>query len=76
MVLTITNPLKELDKAADEATSKNYSPKPPAKGNSIAIDNIRQRLEVVYGENATLVTEQQGNRFKTTLTCPAVPKFL
>ena len=76
MVLTITNPLKELDKAADEATSKNYSPKPPAKGNSIAIDNIRQRLEVVYGENATLVTKQQGNRFKTTLTCPAVPKFL
>ena len=76
MVLTITNPLKELDKAADEATSKNYSPKPPAKGNSIAIDNIRQRLEVVYGENATLVTKQRGNRFKTTLTCPAVPKFL
>ena len=76
MVLTITNPLKELDKAADEATSKNYSPKPPAKVNSIAIDNIRQRLEVVYGENATLVTKQQGNRFKTTLTCPAVPKFL
>jgi hypothetical protein len=31
---------------------------------------------VVYGENATLVTKQQGNRFKTTLTCPAVPKFL
>jgi two-component system sensor histidine kinase AlgZ len=76
MVLTMTNPLKELDKAADEATSKNYSPKPPAKGNSIAIDKIRQRLEVVYGENATLVTKQQGNRFKTTLTCPAVPKFL
>jgi two-component system sensor histidine kinase AlgZ len=76
MVLTITNPLKGPDKAADEAASKNYSPKPPAKGNSIAIDNIRRRLEVVYGENATLITKQQGNHFKTTLCCPTVPKFL
>ena len=76
MVLTVTNPLKDPDAATDEAASRNFSPRPPTKGNSIAIDNIRRRLDVVYGENATLITKQQGHHFKTILSCPTVPKFL
>jgi two-component system sensor histidine kinase AlgZ len=76
MTLTITNPIQDPARATTATAPGNYSPKPPSKGNSIAIDNIRRRLDVVYGESATLITKQQGNLFKTTLCCPTVPKFL
>lgn len=76
MLLNITNPLKDPDKTTGAIESSGHSPRAPTKGNSIAIDNIRQRLEVVYGENATLVTKQQGGVFKTTMRCPTVPKLL
>lgn len=76
MLLNITNPLNTADGVSGSADPKNSSPRPNPKGNSIAIDNIRRRLDVVYGENATLVTKQQGNLFKTSLRCPTVPKLL
>lgn len=75
MCLVITNPLA--DGAGQSTASSPTQPKPnnPKRGNSIAIDNIRQRLNVLYGENANLVTKQEGSRFTATLKCPTVPKL-
>lgn len=76
MHLVITNPL--VDQASHSTAASPTQPKPnnPRRGNSIAIDNIRQRLSVVYGENAKLITKQEGSRFTATLKCPTVPKLL
>jgi two-component system sensor histidine kinase AlgZ len=59
--LSIENPL---------APSKAEQPR---SGNRIALDNVRQRLALAYGEQGTLHIEQGGGRFKATLKFPAVP---
>ena len=77
MVLQISNPLQTMTATPSaEGEAGQTAPKPPAKGNSIALDNIRRRLAVVYGENAKLITKKRGSVFETTLRCPTVPKLL
>lgn len=77
MVLQISNPLQSMAATASaEGEFGHTAPKSPAKGNSIALDNIRRRLAVVYGENAKLVTKLRGGVFETTLRCPTVSKLL
>ena len=40
------------------------------EGNRMALNNIRSRLEVLYGKTARLDTQEQDNRFVTTLSYP------
>ena len=72
----ITNPLIDPARSHRDGDGSPGQPKSPHKGNSIAIDNIRQRLSMVYGENANLFTTQEGNQFTTWLNCPTVAKML
>ena len=77
MIARITNPLmQEAPAKLVDGDGSPGRPRPPAKGNHIAIDNIRQRLDVVYGESAKLVTKQGSDRFQTELRCPTVPKII
>lgn len=77
MIARITNPL--MQEAPAKLVDGDVSPgrpRPPTKGNHIAIDNIRQRLDMVYGESAKLVTKQGSDRFQAELWCPTVPKII
>jgi len=40
------------------------------EGNRMALNNIRSRLEVLYGPTATLSTLEENNRFVTSLSYP------
>lgn len=40
------------------------------EGNRMALNNIRSRLEVLYGPTAVLATLEEANRFVTTLSYP------
>jgi two-component system sensor histidine kinase AlgZ len=51
ITITVSNPL------ADESRLR------PSQGHQIALDNIRQRLELVYGDRARLEIEHAADRF-------------
>jgi two-component system sensor histidine kinase AlgZ len=77
MIARITNPLmQEAPAKLVDGDGSPGRPRPPTKGNHIAIDNIRQRLDMVYGESAKLVTKQGSDRFQAELRCPTVPKII
>ena len=40
------------------------------KGHQIALDNIRQRLELAYGERARLEVEEQADEFRVQISFP------
>lgn len=57
LVIHITNPLPKDQYSHDQ-------------GNRMAIDNIRHRLQAVYGERASLVTSIDESTFHTTVSYP------
>ena len=59
----ITNPLSQHDAAQDG-------------GNHMALNNIRSRLNVLYGGRAELVTRNEGDRFVAELSFPKMPQAL
>ena len=75
MIARITNPLmvEEATELIDGDGSPGR-PRQPNKGYHVAIDNIRQRLEIGYGESAKLVTKRDSNSFQVELRCPTVQK--
>jgi two-component system sensor histidine kinase AlgZ len=42
----------------------------PRTGNRLALDNIRQRLELAYGKRGSLTIEQQPDRYRVTVRFP------
>ncbi len=42
----------------------------PRSGNRLALDNIKQRLELAYGGRGSLAVEQQPDRYQVTLRFP------
>ena len=76
MEASIRNPLSTPENTADGGSGGPGSPRLPHEGNNLAIANIRQRLDAVYGENATLITNQKDNQFEVMLICPTVPKMV
>ena len=62
--VSITNPVPDL--------TLRGGPRSATTGNHMALNNIRSRLEVLYGPTARLDTEEQDNRFITTLSYPYV----
>jgi two-component system sensor histidine kinase AlgZ len=57
--LTVSNPVAQ-NPAAGE----------PRSGNRLALDNIRQRLELAHGGRGSLTVEQQPDRYQVTLRFP------
>jgi two-component system sensor histidine kinase AlgZ len=57
--LVVSNPVAQ-DAAAGEQRN----------GNRLALDNIRQRLDLAYGDRGSLVVEQQPDRYRVTLRFP------
>ncbi|MFT4676060.1 MAG: two-component system sensor histidine kinase AlgZ [Patiriisocius sp.] len=57
LVIHITNPLPPDTYAHDQ-------------GNRMAIDNIRHRLQAIYGEQARLITSRDDTTFHTTVSYP------
>jgi len=55
--LTITNPFTQTDKLE-------------SRGNSMALENTRNRLAALYGERAKLTGYVEGNRYVTRLSYP------
>jgi two-component system, LytTR family, sensor histidine kinase AlgZ len=55
LVATISNPVP------DEANTQG-------QGNRMALDNIRRRLEAIYGSGATIVSHKQTGIFTTTIS--------
>ncbi len=46
------------------------------RGNRMALDNIRRRLEAIYGERASVATRQGEQDFKLTISFPSLPTKL
>lgn len=57
VVIEITNPL-----SSEESTHE--------RGNQMALDNIRNRLQAIYGAESSLTTEKTENQFYTRLSYP------
>ena len=57
--LVVTNPV-----------APNAAAGEPRPGNRLALDNIRQRLELAYGGRGSLTVEQQPDRYQVTLRFP------
>jgi two-component system sensor histidine kinase AlgZ len=60
LVITISNPLGD---SADHGASRR-------PGHGMALDNIRRRLELAYGERASLLINQDASHFYAVLTLP------
>ena len=60
--VSITNPIPD-------ASSKEGG-RSATEGNRMALNNIRSRLEVLYGSSAVLSTLEENNRFVTSLSYP------
>lgn len=60
LTITVSNPLPE-------------SGTPRQSGNRIALDNIRQRLELAYGKRARMEVESAADRFRVLIGFPLNP---
>ena len=68
--ITVTNPLPSED--LSQPTGNKY-PTAQGRGNQLAIQNIRSRLDVLYGKRAHLDAYTSGEEFVTRLTLPKTP---
>jgi two-component system sensor histidine kinase AlgZ len=57
--LVVSNPVAERPRAGE-----------PRSGNRLALDNIRQRLDLAYGGRGTLVVDEQPDRYRVTVRFP------
>lgn len=57
--VTISNPLPT-----------TYAEKSNSKGNQMAVNNIRHRLEAIYGDKASLLQQEMQNEYVTVLSFP------
>lgn len=64
LVITVSNPVSE--------TVQNLSK--PAKGHGMALVNIRRRLELAFGERASLLTHNDESHFYAVMTLPIEKK--
>ena len=66
LMLSISNPLMSGSDATNSQSS-TYN-----KGNKMALDNIRQRLKLVYGNNDAFLINDTKENFTVTLSIPLV----
>jgi two-component system, LytTR family, sensor histidine kinase AlgZ len=57
--LIVSNPVAEVAAAGE-----------PRVGNRLALDNIRQRLDLAYGGRGSMTVEQSPGRYQVTVRFP------
>jgi two-component system sensor histidine kinase AlgZ len=66
----VSNPLPAQD--LSQTVDSKY-PSSQSRGNQLAIQNIRSRLDVLYGKRARLKTRVSDHEFVTEITLPKSP---
>jgi two-component system sensor histidine kinase AlgZ len=60
----------EIELVVSNPVATDSAPSEPRTGNRIALDNIRQRLDLAYGGRGSLTVEQQPDRYQVTVRFP------
>jgi len=60
----------EVELVVSNPVAQNGAVGEPRNGNRLALDNIRQRLDLAYGGRGSLRVEQQADRYQVTLRFP------
>jgi len=60
----------EIELVVSNPVATNSAPGEPRTGNRIALDNIRQRLDLAYGGRGSLTVDQQPDRYQVTVRFP------
>ncbi len=60
----------EIELVVSNPIASDGSPSEPRAGNRLALDNIRQRLDLAYGGRGSLTVDQQPDRYRVTLRFP------
>ena len=68
--ITVANPIPAED--LSQPVNSKY-PATQGRGNQLAIQNIRSRLDVLYGKRAKLDSQVSGQDFITRITLPKTP---
>jgi two-component system sensor histidine kinase AlgZ len=70
--VTITGRLvgNEIELVVSNPVAQSAAVGEPRSGNRLALDNIRQRLDLAYGGRGSLIVEQEPERYRVTLRFP------
>jgi two-component system sensor histidine kinase AlgZ len=60
----------EIELVVSNPVASGGSPSEARAGNRLALDNIRQRLDLAYGGRGSLTVEQQPDRYQVTVRFP------
>ncbi|HUQ53856.1 MAG TPA: histidine kinase [Gammaproteobacteria bacterium] len=60
----------EVELVVSNPVAPNPEPGGQRNGNRLALDNIRQRLDLAYGGRGTLTVDQQPDRYRVTVRFP------
>jgi two-component system sensor histidine kinase AlgZ len=60
----------EIEVVVSNPVASGGPPTEPRSGNRIALDNIRQRLDLAYGGRGSLTVEQQPDSYRVTVRFP------
>ncbi len=60
----------EVELVVSNPVAQNGAVGEPRNGNRLALDNIRQRLDLAYGGRGSLRVEQQADRYQVTVRFP------
>jgi two-component system, LytTR family, sensor histidine kinase AlgZ len=60
----------EIEIVVSNPVASDGSPSEPRAGNRLALDNIRQRLDLAYGGRGSLTVEREPDRYRVTLRFP------
>jgi two-component system sensor histidine kinase AlgZ len=60
----------EVELVVSNPVARNGGPGEPRAGNRLALDNIRQRLDLAYGGRGSLTVEQAPDRYQVTVRFP------
>ncbi len=70
-VITISNPIPSPQNFSMGHTQNVSNSGSPTEGNRVAVDNIRRRLQALYGDKSLLRLQAVGDSYVTTLSYPA-----
>jgi two-component system sensor histidine kinase AlgZ len=60
----------EIELVVSNPVARESAPSEPRAGNRLALDNIRQRLDLAYGGRGSLTVDQQPEQYRVTVRFP------
>ena len=60
----------EIELVVSNPVPRDGSPSEPRAGNRLALDNIRQRLDLAYGGRGSLKVEREADSYRVTVRFP------